>query len=182
MTIQDKIEIWAGQVGLMLRFRSVPPPPPDKYNDPGTKPPYHYAVTLVVRGHSVQSEYMLGRGHAEIQLQEFFAGKRSWPRSSCFPISRVNPPTRGTTAWQEAVKRFGVPTPSMSQFLECYLTEMQSVVGAICFEEWAVDQGLDPYSRKAETVYSKLLRMKDDLCRLVGLKAFREFVAITEDD
>ena len=77
---------------------------------------------------------------------------------------------------QLANRTYPLPPPSLADILSC-LSSDASVLDCNSFEEWAMEYGYDPDSRKAESVYQECLKQSLAFRNLVGnenVSAFRE--------
>ena len=64
--------------------------------------------------------------------------------------------------------------PQVADVLDCLLSDYTSFANYVDFEEWALELGYSPYSRKAERVYKATLRQSAKLVNFLGgqLKAY----------
>jgi hypothetical protein len=58
--------------------------------------------------------------------------------------------------------------PDVEDVMECLRSDASSVVNTAGFEEWAEELGLDPDSRRAESVYRQARRQTEELRELLG--------------
>ena len=84
-----------------------------------------------------------------------------------------------TLTYRMGTGHYGSP-PTLDLVLDCLASDAAGVENSDGFEDWALDYGYDPDSRKAESFYRAGVKQTDDLRRLLGDDGFNLLVWQTE--
>lgn len=165
----DKLGMWLAEQNLEYKARFVPQSQSRNATTRDERgnliPSINWLITIGKGVNFITTEYMQGIGHVPWLKPSF--GRKTIAEAE---EERCAAET-GRASHHLRFKR--VPAPTLQDVMFCLVSDSQ-VIEYADFEDWAMDHGFDPDSRKTEKIYQECMSIALKLRQIVDLDEARE--------